>query len=158
MHKRGSGKKSSVANERGAGAAARSFPKLNFKHDPDLPISAQREAIMQAMRRSQVLIVAGDTGSGKSTQLPQYCLEAGRGTDALIAHTRKNAFLVFQEDNLGAIQPGKLADLLVLDRDYLTIPAEQIKDIKPVITMVGGRIVYDSAAEVSTNRLASAKP
>jgi ATP-dependent helicase HrpA len=77
-----------VANERGAGAAARSFPKLNFKHDPDLPISAQREAIMEAMRRSQVLIVAGDTGSGKSTQLPQYCLEAGRGTDALIAHTQ----------------------------------------------------------------------
>ncbi len=77
--------------------------------------------------------------------------------DALIAHTRKNAFLVFQEDNLGAIQPGKLADLLVLDRDYLTVPAEQIKDIKPVITMVGGRIVYDAAAEVSTNRLAAAK-
>jgi predicted amidohydrolase YtcJ len=64
--------------------------------------------------------------------------------DALIAHTRKNAFFVFQEDNLGSIQPGKLADLVVLDRDYLTIPADQIKDIKPVMTMVGGRIVYDS--------------
>jgi hypothetical protein len=49
--------------------------------------------------------------------------------------------LVFQEDNLGSIQPGKLADLLVLDRDYLTIPADQIKDIKPVMTMVGGRMV-----------------
>jgi hypothetical protein len=63
--------------------------------------------------------------------------------DALIAHTRKNAYLVFQEDNLGSIQPGKLADLLVLDRDYLTVPADQIRDIKPVMTMVGGRIVYD---------------
>src|SRR3984893_12782017 len=69
-------------------AAARSFPKLVFKHDPELPISAQREAIMEALRRNQVLIVAGDTGSGKSTQLPQYCLELGRGTDALIAHTQ----------------------------------------------------------------------
>ena len=77
-----------MANERGGGAAARSFPKLNFKHDPDLPIYAQRQAIMEAMRRSQVLIVAGDTGSGKSTQLPQYCLEMGRGTDGLIAHTQ----------------------------------------------------------------------
>ena len=66
--------------------------------------------------------------------------------DALIAHTRKNAFLVFQEDNLGSIQPGKLADLVVLDRDYLTVPADQIKDIKPVMTMVGGRIVYDAVA------------
>ena len=64
--------------------------------------------------------------------------------DALIAHTRKNAFLVFQEDVLGSIQPGKLADLVVLDRDYLTIPADQIKDIRPVMTMVGGRIVHDS--------------
>jgi predicted amidohydrolase YtcJ len=64
--------------------------------------------------------------------------------DALIAHTRKNAYLVFQEDNLGSIQPGKMADLLVLDRDYLTVPADQIKDIKPVLTMVGGRIVYEA--------------
>ena len=62
--------------------------------------------------------------------------------DALIAHTRKNAYLIFQENNLGSIQPGKLADLLVLDRDYLTVPADQIKNIKPALTMVGGRIVY----------------
>ena len=66
--------------------------------------------------------------------------------DALIAHTRKNAYLVFQEDNLGSIQAGKLADLLIMDRDYLTIPADQIKDIKAVMTIVGGRIVYDAAA------------
>jgi len=72
--------------------------------------------------------------------------------DALIAHTRKNAYLVFQENNLGSIQPGKLADLLVLDRDYLTIPADQIKDIKPVMTMVGGRIVYDAGASTTTAR------
>jgi len=64
--------------------------------------------------------------------------------DALIAHTRKNAYLVFQENNLGSIQAGKLADLVVLDRDYLTIPADQIKDIKPLMTMVGGRIVYEA--------------
>jgi predicted amidohydrolase YtcJ len=66
--------------------------------------------------------------------------------DALIAHTRKNAYLVFQENTLGSIQAGKLADLVVMDRDYLTIPADQIKDIKPVTTIVGGRIVYDAAA------------
>ena len=70
--------------------------------------------------------------------------------DALIAYTRKNAFLVFQEDNLGSIQPGKLADLTVLDRDYLTIPADQIKDIRPVMTMVGGRIVYDAGTAPAT--------
>jgi predicted amidohydrolase YtcJ len=70
--------------------------------------------------------------------------------DALIAHTRKNAFFVFQENNLGSIQPGKLADLLVLDRDYLTIPPDQIKDIRPVMTMMGGRVVYDASASGAT--------
>ena len=67
--------------------------------------------------------------------------------DALIAHTRRNAYFVFHENSLGSIQPGKLADLVVLDRDYLTIPADQIKDIRPVMTMVGGRIVYDANGE-----------
>jgi predicted amidohydrolase YtcJ len=63
--------------------------------------------------------------------------------EALIAHTRSNAYIVFQEANLGSIRPGKYADLLVLDRDYLTVPADEIKDIKPLMTMVGGRIVYE---------------
>ena len=77
--------------------------------------------------------------------------------DALIAFTRRNAFFVFQEDNLGSIQPGKLADMVVLDRDYLTVPVDQIKDIKSVMTMVGGRIVYDAAAATSNATVASAK-
>src|SRR3984957_16329060 len=59
-----------------------------FRHDPELPISASREKILEGLGRHQVLIVAGDTGSGKSTQLPQDCLELGRGRDGLIAHTQ----------------------------------------------------------------------
>ncbi len=70
--------------------------------------------------------------------------------DALIAHTRRNALVVLQENNLGSIASGKLADLLVLDRDYLTIPVDEIKDIKPVITMVGGRVVYEAAAPAAS--------
>ncbi len=62
--------------------------------------------------------------------------------EALIAHTRSNALILFQEGNLGSLAPGKYADLLVLDRDYFTIPVDQIKDIKPLMTMVGGRVVY----------------
>jgi predicted amidohydrolase YtcJ len=75
----------------------------------------------------------------------------------LIAHTRRNAYFIFQEDNLGSIQPGKLADLVVLDRDYLTVPVDQIKDIKSVMTMVGGRIVYDAGAEPAATPAAVAK-
>ena len=66
--------------------------------------------------------------------------------DALIAHTRKNAYFIFQEDNLGSIQPGKLADMVVLDRDYLTVPADEIRSIRPVLTIVAGRVVYDASA------------
>jgi len=66
--------------------------------------------------------------------------------DALIAHTRSNAYFFFREDILGSIAPGKLADMLVIDRDYLTVPADEIKDINPVLTIVAGRIVYDANA------------
>lgn len=64
--------------------------------------------------------------------------------EALIAHTRSNAWLFFQEDNLGSLEVGKQADLVVLDRDYLDVPASEIKDITPVLTMVGGRVVFEA--------------
>jgi cytosine/adenosine deaminase-related metal-dependent hydrolase len=56
-----------------------------------------------------------------------------------------NGALGAMSANLGSLAPGKYADLLVLDRDYLTVPSDEIKDIKPVLTMVGGKIVYGSA-------------
>ena len=64
--------------------------------------------------------------------------------EALIAHTRSNAFFTFREADLGSIQKGKYADMLVLDRDYLTVPADAVKDLKPVMTFVGGKIVFDA--------------
>ncbi len=66
---------------------------------------------------------------------------------ALIAHTRSNAYLLHKEAVLGTLEPGKYADLVVLDRDYLTIPAEDIKLIRPILTMIGGEIVYTADAE-----------
>jgi predicted amidohydrolase YtcJ len=72
--------------------------------------------------------------------------------EALIAHTRSNSFFVMRENDLGSIAPGKLADLVVMDKDYLTVPADQIKDIKPVITMVGGKVAFDAAATTRATR------
>jgi hypothetical protein len=67
--------------------------------------------------------------------------------EALAAHTRSNAYLFFQEDNLGSLEVGKLADLVVLDRDYMTVAAQEIKAIRPTLTMVGGRVVYAQAQD-----------
>lgn len=58
-------------------------------HYPDsLPVSARREDILQAIQSHQVIILAGDTGSGKTTQLPKLCLELGLGSRGLIGHTQ----------------------------------------------------------------------
>jgi predicted amidohydrolase YtcJ len=65
--------------------------------------------------------------------------------EALIAHTRSNAYLFFQENALGSLEVGKQADLVVLDRDYMTVPAAEIKHIHPTMTMVGGRVVFTTA-------------
>lgn len=67
--------------------------------------------------------------------------------EALIAHTRSNAYLFFQENSLGSLEVGKQADLVVLDRDYMTVPAAEIKHIHPTLTMVGGRVVFSSAVK-----------
>ena len=72
--------------------------------------------------------------------------------DALRLYTAANAWFNFEENDLGSIEAGKLADLVVLDRPYLTIGDEEIKQMRPVLTMVGGRVVharapYDGLAE-----------
>ena len=67
-------------------ARRKAVPKVNF--DPDLPISARRKEIAAAIRDHQIVIVCGETGSGKSTQLPKICLDMGRGVAGLIGHTQ----------------------------------------------------------------------
>ncbi|MGB0582578.1 MAG: amidohydrolase [Limisphaerales bacterium] len=63
---------------------------------------------------------------------------------ALIAHTRNNAYLMFKEKDLGSIEVGKLADMVVLDRDYLTVPVDEIRDIKPTMTIVNGKPIFNA--------------
>ena len=58
------------------------------EYDTGLPITAHRDATLKAIRENQVVIVAGETGSGKTTQLPKFCLDAGRGTRGMIACTQ----------------------------------------------------------------------
>jgi predicted amidohydrolase YtcJ len=66
--------------------------------------------------------------------------------EALRLFTRGNAWFLRMEEKIGSIEPGKLADLAVLDRDYFTIPDADIRNVRPVLTLLGGKVVHDSGA------------
>jgi ATP-dependent helicase HrpA len=69
-------------------AKRRAAVPARIGYPAELPVTARREDLKAAIRDHQVVVVAGETGSGKSTQLPKLCLELGRGTRATIAHTQ----------------------------------------------------------------------
>src|SRR3984885_3196981 len=60
----------------------------NVSYPPQLPVSARHDDLLAAIRDHQVVVVAGETGSGKTTQLPKLCLDLGRGVRGAIAHTQ----------------------------------------------------------------------
>ncbi|GAA1464486.1 ATP-dependent RNA helicase HrpA [Nocardiopsis exhalans] len=68
------------------GLRREAVPELSYPEE--LPVSARREDIAEAIRDNQVVIVAGETGSGKTTQLPKICLELGRGVMGTVGHTQ----------------------------------------------------------------------
>src|SRR5262245_61200898 len=64
--------------------------------------------------------------------------------EALRLFTRGNSWFLRMEDKIGTIEPGKLADLVVLNKDYFTVPDADIRTIRSVMTVVNGRIVHDT--------------
>ncbi len=94
-------------------------------------------------------LVTGKTLGGESIRGPEENLNR---EEALRAYTLGSAWFSFDEGKLGSIEPGKLADLIVLTADYLTVPEDQIKDLHSVLTIVGGKPVY---AEGEYSALAS---
>jgi ATP-dependent helicase HrpA len=125
-------------------AGARGVARLAFKHDTDLPISARREAISEALRRHQVLIVAGDTGSGKSTQLPQYCLELGRGIDGLIAHTQPRRIAARA---LAARIAEELSQSIGATVGFRVRFADQVSDATRLVLMTDGLLLAELSSD-----------
>ncbi|MCP8707479.1 ATP-dependent RNA helicase HrpA [Streptomyces sp. AC04842] len=74
-----------AAEERMAARRAR-VPEVRYPEQ--LPVSQKKDAIAEAIRDHQVVIVAGETGSGKTTQIPKICMELGRGVRGMIGHTQ----------------------------------------------------------------------
>ena len=67
-----------------------------------------------------------------------------RRAPALRVYTRGSAWVAHAEDRVGSIEPGKLADVIVLSDDYLTVSEDRIPQIRSVLTIVGGKVVYES--------------
>ena len=122
------------------GEAGLSVPPLRMLQDSGIPWGLGTERYQGGPDHPFVTLWWAVTGLALNGET--VLRETLTREEALIAHTRSNAYLMFQEANLGSIRPGLMADMLVLDRDYLTVPASEIRAIRPVATMVGGQVVW----------------
>jgi predicted amidohydrolase YtcJ len=84
-------------------------------------------------------LVTGKTVAGNPTRDPSQNVTR---EEALRMYTIGSAWLSADEGRMGSIEVGKLADLAVLNADYLTLPIDQIPSIESLLTLVGGRVVY----------------
>ena len=66
---------------------------------------------------------------------------------ALRLYTKDAAWVTFEDEIKGTLEPGKLADIAVLDRDLFAVPDEEIKEISSVLTLLGGEIVHDTLGQ-----------
>jgi hypothetical protein len=121
------------------GEAAYHMPPLRLVQDSGIPFGLGTDGTKAGQINPFVTLWWAVTGKALNGDI--VLRETLTREEALIAHTRANAYLMFQEENLGALKPGLLADLLVLDRDYLTVPEDEIKSIHPIATLVGGEVV-----------------
>ncbi len=124
-------------------AAEQDAPPLRWYQDSGISFGLGSDA--QVVAHDSPFFTLYWVVSGKDTSGATY-FKHGTLTreEALIAHTRSNAYLMHKEDILGSLEVGKLADIVVIDRDYMTVPVEDIRNLKSVLTMVDGRVVYDA--------------
>jgi predicted amidohydrolase YtcJ len=124
--------------------AARRVPPVNTAKKIGVPIGAGTDAHRVASYNPFTALqwfIDGKTVGGVALRGPE---ETPTRADALRFYTIGSAWFSHDEKKRGSLEVGKFADLAVLTKDYMTIPADQIGSIESVLTMVGGKIVYQS--------------
>lgn len=123
------------------GDEARPVPPFRLAQDSGIPWTFGSEAPRINVLNPMMSLAFAVTGKRFHDRV-KVLSETVTREEALIAHTRNGAWQVFRENSLGRIAPGFLADMVVLDRDYLGVPEDELFDVAPVMTLVGGKVVY----------------
>ena len=127
--------------QRGAEAARRVPPIVSALH-MGIPVGGGTDAHRVMWPNPFVSLqwmLDGRTISGLAMRAPE---ELPSRIEALRVYTEGSAWFAFDDDTRGSLAVGKLADLAVLSKDYLTVPTDRIGSIVSLLTMVGGRVVY----------------
>jgi len=123
-------------------AKARNAPPLRTLIDSGVPLGTGTDALRSSSYSPMLCLwwlITGKSVAGTPIRDPSQNVTR---VEALRMYTMGSAWFTFAEKRKGSIEPGKLADLAVLNADYLTVPEDQIRSIEAVLTMVGGRVVY----------------
>ncbi|MBF0377371.1 MAG: DUF3418 domain-containing protein [Desulfamplus sp.] len=108
------------------------IPTINYI--PELPITEKRDEIIEAIKKNRVVIIAGETGSGKTTQIPKFCIAAGRGI-------RKK---------IGCTQPRRIAAINVAARIAEELREGNAEQASPNQQFVGYKIRFDDTSDPNT--------
>lgn len=126
-----------------AGTPAQNGPPFRMIVDSGIPAGMSSDGMQIAPMNPWLHMYYATTGRNARGQLINDGQQITR-EEVLRLYTRENGWFLREEDQLGSIEEGKLADLVVLNRDYFTVPDEQLKHIRSELTLVGGRIVHDT--------------
>jgi predicted amidohydrolase YtcJ len=126
------------------GERANDIPPVKTVYESGLPFAGGTDGTTSSSYRPFISIAWLVTGKNWRGDLLRPTERLTR-EQALRAYTRGPAWFTWEENRKGAIAPGMLADFVLLDRDYLTVNEDEIRSIRPVLTAVGGQVVYEAA-------------
>lgn len=126
-----------------AGSAAQNGPPFRMIVDNGIPAGMSSDGMQIAPMNPWIHMYYATTGVNALGQ-PINSAQTISREQVLRLYTASNAWFLREDDDVGAIEPGRLGDLVVLDRDYFSVPDTELRHVRSVLTVVGGKIVHDA--------------